>query len=223
MKIGNNRIFYVYFYFGIISIAFLNSCKAQSNRTILEKVDTYFEQLNRKSVQLCIDGVSDLSQFIKQRNNRDMHKYLLKSCEEEGSHYKLYKADTEKLLSTIYKNESSDFIIVNMVNPDNNRFLINTSTLTFSRKKNDQKVNIINNKYKFNQSKQRYELIKDSSIPGFDVEQKMKLIEDYFYFNKENSISDKSRHQSVSEMYYVIAKINNECVIKTLYDYSKED
>jgi hypothetical protein len=51
----------------------------------------------------------------------------------------------------------------------------------------------------------------------------MKLIEDYFYFNKENSISDKSRHQSVSEMYYVIAKINNECVIKTLYDYSKED
>jgi hypothetical protein len=152
-----------------------------------------------------------------------MHKYLLKSCEEEGSHYKLYKADTEKLLSTIYKNESSDFIIVNMVNPDNNRFLINTSTLTFSRKKNDQKVNIINNKYKFNQSKQRYELIKDSSIPGFDVEQKMKLIEDYFYFNKENSISDKSRHQSVSEMYYVIAKINNECVIKTLYDYSKED
>jgi hypothetical protein len=55
-----------------------------------------------------------------------MHKYLLKSCEEEGSHYKLYKADTEKLLSTIYKNESSDFIIVNMVNPDNNRFLINS-------------------------------------------------------------------------------------------------
>lgn len=152
-----------------------------------------------------------------------MYEDLMKSCEEEGSHYKLYKTDTEKLLSTIYKNESSDFIIVNMVNPHNNRILIRASTLTFSRKKNGQKIDIINNKYKFNQSKQRYELVKDSSIDGFNVEQKMKLIEDYFYLNNENSISDKSRYQSVSEMYYVIAKINGEYVIKTLYDYSKED
>ena len=79
-----------------------------------------------------------------------------------------------------------------------------------------------NNKYKFNQDIQRYELVKDSSITGSDVEQKMKLIEDYFYFNKGNSISDKSKHQSVSEMYYVIAKINGEYVIETLYDYSKD-
>lgn len=126
------------------------------------------------------------------------------------------------MLSTIYKNESSDFIIINMVNPYRIITLTSTSTLTFSRKKNDQKIQIINNKYKFNQDKQKYELVKDSSITGSDVEQKMKLIEDYFYFNKGNSISDKSKHQSVSEMYYVIAKINGEYVIETLYDYSKD-
>lgn len=101
-----------------------------------------------------------------------MYEDLMKTCEEEGSQYKLYKADTKKLLSTIYKNESSDFIIVNMVNPYRIITLTSTSTLTFSRKKNDQKIQIINNKYKFNQDKQRYELVKDSSITGFDVEQK---------------------------------------------------
>ncbi len=222
MKIGNNRIFYVYFYFGIISIAFLNSCKAQNNRTVLGKVDTYFEQLNRESIQHCINRESDLFEVIKKKKNEEMYEDLMKTCEEEGSQYKLYKADTKKLLSTIYKNESSDFIIINMVNPYRIITLTSTSTLTFSRKKNDQKIQIINNKYKFNQDIQRYELVKDSSITGSDVEQKMKLIEDYFYFNKGNSISDKSKHQSVSEMYYVIAKINGEYVIETLYDYSKD-
>lgn len=222
MQIGNNRIFYVYFYFGIIIIAFLNSCKAQNNRTVLGKVDTYFEQLNRESIQHCIYRESDLFEVIKKKKNEEMYEDLMKTCEEEGSQYKLYKADTKKLLSTIYKNESSDFIIVNMVNPYRIITLTSTSNLTFSRKKNDQKIQIINNKYKFNQDKQKYELVKDSSITGSDVEQKIKLIEDYFYFNKGNSISDKSKHQSVSEMYYVIAKINGEYVIETLYDYSKD-
>lgn len=202
----------------------LNNCKAQNSRTVSEKVDIYFEQLNRESIQHCIDRESELFEVIKKRNNREMYEALMKTCEEEeGSHYKRFKADTEKLLSTMYKNENSDFIVVNMVNPYRNRLLISTSTLTFSRKRSDQKINIINNKYNFNQDKQRYELVKDSSIPGFDIEQKMKLIEDYFYFNKENYISEKRRRQSLSEMCYVIARIKGECQVKTLYDYSKED
>ena len=214
------RIFYLYFSVGIM---ILNNCKAQNSRTVSEKVDIYFKQLNRESIQHCIDRESELFEVIKKRNNREMYEALMKTCEEEGSHYKLYKADTEELLAALYKNESSDFIIVNMVNPYKNTILISTSTLTFSRKRNDKKINIINNKYNFNQGKQRYELVIDSSIPDFDIEQKMKLIEDYFYFNKENYISDKSRHQSVSEMHYAIARIKGEYIIKTLYDYSKED
>ena len=136
-----------------------------------------------------------------------MYEDLTKSCEEEGSHFKLYRSDTEKLLSTLYKNESSDFIIVNMINPYNNRILVSASTLTFSRKRNDQNLHIINNKYNYKEDQKQYELIKDSSISGFDAEKKMKLIEDYFYDNKEDSISEKSRYQSVSEMYYVVGKI----------------
>lgn len=95
MQIGNNRIFYVYFYFGIIIIAFLNSCKAQNNRTVLGKVDTYFEQLNRESIQHCIYRESDLFEVIKKKKNEEMYEDLMKTCEEEGSQYKLYKADTK--------------------------------------------------------------------------------------------------------------------------------
>lgn len=51
----------------------------------------------------------------------------------------------------------------------------------------------------------------------------MKLIEDYFYNNKEDSISNKKRNQTSSRSYYIVAKVNGECLIKTVYDYSTED
>lgn len=172
MKIEYNRIFYAYFCCIIVGIAFLNSCKAQTNEAILEKADAYFENLNRESIQHYIDRESDLFEVIKQRKNKKMYEDLTKSCEEEGSHFKLYRSDTEKLLSTLYKNESSDFIIVNMINPYNNRILVSASTLTFSRKRNDQNLHIINNKYNYKEDQKQYELIKDSSISGFDAEKK---------------------------------------------------
>lgn len=59
-------------------------------------------------------------------------------------------------------------------------------------------------------------------MPGFNLEKKMELIEDYLYYNKDNSISDIERDQPF-RICYVIAMIDGKHLIKILYDYTKEN
>ena len=90
-------------------------------------------------------------------------------------------------------------------------------------KKNDKKINVINNYYQFDEDKKQYQLIKDSLMPNFNMEEKIKLIEDYLYYNKWSEISEKSRdNQSASESYYVVGRINGKYFIKRLLDYTSK-
>ena len=193
----------------------------QKEGSILKKVSIYFGQLKKQGIQACIHNESDLFNVAKQRKDEEMYKDLMMGCNAQASHYDLYDMDTKNSLTNLYKNEDSDFIIVNMINPHNDNTVIGASTLTFSRKKNEIEVHIINNRYKYNNENR--ELIKGSSISDFNVEEKMKLIEDYLYYKKKNSISDKSRNKPATGSYYVVARINGRFLIKDLLDYSPED
>jgi len=198
-----------------------NNIKAQEKEEkILKKVSSYFGQLKKEGIQTCIHNESDLFDVVKQRKDTDMYKVLMAGCNDRISHYSLYETDSKNLLSTLYKNENSDFIIMNMKGIKNNPILYTKPTITLSRKKNEKEIHIISNYYQFDEDKNGYELVKDSSISDFNVEEKMKLVEDYLYYNKWNAISDKSRNLPVSEVYYVVAKINGKFLIKRLLDYT---
>lgn len=219
MKIESNVIFYVCFCFIIL---FTNSCKAQEVENISKEVSIYFERLKTKGIQACIDNDSELYKAAKQNKNKQVLDAVMGSCNGSVSHYGLYELDTKNLLSALYKNEDSDFIIVNMIGPVHNPVLYTKSTLTLSRKKNDKKIQIISNHYQYDDTKKQYELIKDSSLPGFNLDKKMELIEEYFYYNKHNSISDKKRDQPF-KVCYAIARVDGKYLIKMLYDYTTEN
>ncbi|SEN11840.1 hypothetical protein SAMN05421856_1212 [Chryseobacterium taichungense] len=198
-----------------------NNIKAQEHEAkILKKINSYFDQLKKEGLQGCID--SDLELYEAAKKDKHRLDVLMMGCNDQVSHYDLYKTDTKKLLSNFYKDEDSDFIIVNMKGFKNNPILYTKPTLTFSRKKNEKKINIIHNYYQFDENKNGYELVKDSSISNFNVEEKMKLIEDYLYYKKENSISEVSRGQPYRE-YYIVARINGKYLIKALRDYNLKD
>lgn len=222
--IETNRLCKILFYvFSCFIMLYSSSIKAQNkNEKILKKVTKYFGKLEKEGIQACIHNESDLFDVAKQRKDKEMYKDLIKVCNEQAKHYIIYETDTKHLLTTLYKNEESDFIIVNMINPHNDSTVVGASTLTFSRKKNEKEVHVINNHYKYNEEDER-ELLKDSSISDFNVEEKIKLIEDYLYYKKENSISDKSRNKPSSRSYYVVARINGKFLIKELLDYSSEN
>lgn len=59
-------------------------------------------------------------------------------------------------------------------------------------------------------------------MPGFNLDKKMELIEEYFYYNKHNSISDKKRDQPF-KVCYAIARVDGKYLIKMLYDYTTEN
>jgi len=134
----------------------------------------------------------------------------------------MFKKDTNKILDSLYQNDQSDFVILNMINPNDKSILLGKSTLTVFRKRTEKKIHIFSNHYKYEEYKKEYDLVKDSSLISFNPEKKLKLVEGFLYNKKTESLSYIDRNESFSR-YYIIAKINGKYVIKTLYDYSKED
>ncbi|SEN11872.1 hypothetical protein SAMN05421856_1213 [Chryseobacterium taichungense] len=220
-----HRLYKILFYvFSCFVMLYSSSIKAQNkNEKILKKVTKYFGELEKEGIQACIHNEPEVAKAIKQGKYEKKYDIFMDGCNESVSHYGLFETDTKHLLTTLYNNKDSDFIIINMINPKDRSTLISKSTFTFSRKKNEKELYIINNHYEYNEEKKKYELIKDSSISNFNVEEKMKLIEDYLYYKKENSISDKSRNKPYSGSYYVVARINGKFLIKEVLDYSSEN
>jgi len=219
MKIENNRIFYVYFCFGIISIAFLSSCNSTA-RNISNKINVFFDHQKKEELEKCLNSDPELYEIAKKKI--DVHNALIESCSSTLEEYDMFKKDTNKILDSLYQNDQSDFVILNMINPNDKSILLGKSTLTVFRKRTEKKIHIFSNHYKYEEYKKEYDLVKDSSLISFNPEKKLKLVEGFLYNKKTESLSYIDRNESFSR-YYIIAKINGKYVIKTLYDYSKED
>ena len=210
---------YVFFSFVMLYSNSINS--QQKERKILKEVSSYFGKLKKDGIQACLDSDPDLYKAAKKdKRNLDI---LMMACNDRISHYGLYESDTKKVLTTLYKNQESNFIIVNMKSLEKDPTLYTNPTLTLSRKENEKKTHIIYNHYEFDKDEGRHKLIKDSLSMGFNPDEKMELIEDYLYNTKENAISEKKREQPISRIYYVIAKINGKFLIKKLYDYTPKN
>lgn len=210
----------VFFSFAML---YPNSINAQQKeRKILKEVGNYFGRLKKEGIQACFDSDPDLYKAAKK--NKINFDILMMACNDRISHYGLYESDTKNVLTTLYKNEESNFIIVNTEGFLYEPTLYTKPTFTFSRKQNEKETHIIRNYYTFDGSQPGSRLIKDSLLSDPKLESKMKLIEDYLYNKKENAISGKRiNNQSVTELYYVIAKINGKFLIKKLYDYTPKN
>lgn len=110
----------------------------------------------------------------------------MESCNSTLEEYDVFKKDTNKILDSLYSNEEADFIILNMINPNDRSVFLGKATLTVFRKKKEKKIHIFSNQYKYNRDKKEYDLMKDSSLIGFDPEKKLKLVEDFFIIKNQD-------------------------------------
>lgn len=104
----------------------------QKERKILKEVSSYFGKLKKEGIQACLDSDPDLYKAAKKdKRNLDI---LMMACNDRISHYGLYESDTKNVLTTLCKNEESNFIIVNMEGFLYEPTLYTKPTITFSRK-----------------------------------------------------------------------------------------
>jgi len=109
MKIGNNRIFYVYFCFGIISTVLLNSCNSIKVQNISDRINVFFDQQKKEQLEACLNSDPELYQIAKEKV--DILNALMESCNSTLEEYDVFKKDTNKILDSLYSNEEADFIL----------------------------------------------------------------------------------------------------------------
>ena len=186
---------------------FLNSCNTRKEDRISKEIVTFFNQKKKQEFAICINSDSELYEIAKRRNDKNLINSLIEACNASVDYYDFFRDDSTKQLDSLYKNEETDFVILNMINIEKGNILVNKSTVTISRKRNDKNIHIISNHYEYDEIKKSPVLLKDSSLLGFNAINKLEIIEGILYNNVENSmITEKKRGKYYSE-YFVVTRI----------------
>lgn len=164
-----------------------------------------------------IEGCLKNQQINKKDYNSDIYKTFVDGCAEYHSDLNLFKKESVKIVDSLYKNDKSDFIIVNMIDPaDYKSPNVNKSTITFTRKRDDKSIYKITNKYKFNEVKRKDEIIRHANFTNEDSEGRFVDIEKRFYSSQQQSPLNSDNRKNDNPCYVIVRK-NGKYTFKYAY------
>lgn len=176
-------------------------------------ISAYFDKLLDDGAQACLKNQGIDEKYY----SNSSYKSFVDGCSEYHSYLNFYKYESKKIIDSLYLDNKSDFIIVNMIDPSDYRSTrVNKSTITFTRKRDGKSIYKITNTYKFNEVKRKDEIIRKADFTNEDFDGRFVDIEKRFYSSKEQ-VPLNSDLRKDDNPCYVIVRENGKYTFKYAY------